>query len=73
VNNLDMQEHLLIVGSGPLERALKNQVTNEGLPVRFTGFLNQTDIPAAYAAADCLVLPSDYSETWGLVVNEAMA
>ena len=26
----------------------------------------------AYAAADCLVLPSD-SETWGLVTNEAMA
>src|SRR4029077_10026074 len=26
----------------------------------------------AYAAADCLVLPSE-GETWGLVVNEAMA
>jgi glycosyltransferase involved in cell wall biosynthesis len=24
-------------------------------------------------AADCLVLPSDAKETWGLVVNEAMA
>ena len=24
-------------------------------------------------AADCLVLPSDYRETWGLVVNEALA
>jgi glycosyltransferase involved in cell wall biosynthesis len=24
-------------------------------------------------AADCLVLPSDFGETWGLVVNEAMA
>jgi glycosyltransferase involved in cell wall biosynthesis len=45
----------------------------EGLPVRFAGFLNQADIPAAYVAADCLVLPSDYGETWGLVVNEAMA
>ena len=27
----------------------------------------------AYVAADCLVLPSDAGETWGLVVNEAMA
>ncbi len=26
----------------------------------------------AYVAADCLVLPSDAGETWGLVVNEAM-
>ncbi|MBD0370043.1 MAG: glycosyltransferase [Pyrinomonadaceae bacterium] len=39
----------------------------------FTGFLNQTEISKAYVAADCLVLPSDYGETWGLVVNEAMA
>jgi glycosyltransferase involved in cell wall biosynthesis len=29
-------------------------------------------MPAYYAAADVLVLPSE-SETWGLVVNEAMA
>jgi glycosyltransferase involved in cell wall biosynthesis len=39
--------------------------------VRITGFLNQTEIPKAYAAADLLVLPSR-SETWGLAVNEAM-
>jgi glycosyltransferase involved in cell wall biosynthesis len=39
----------------------------------FAGFLNQADISRAYVAADCLVLPSDYGETWGLVVNEAMA
>jgi glycosyltransferase involved in cell wall biosynthesis len=39
----------------------------------FTGFLNQTEISKAYVAADCLVLPSNYGETWGLVVNEAMA
>jgi glycosyltransferase involved in cell wall biosynthesis len=30
-------------------------------------------MPDAYAAADVLVLPSDAGETWGLVVNEAMA
>lgn len=36
------------------------------------GFLNQTEISQAYVAADCLVLPSDYGETWGLVVNEAL-
>ena len=39
----------------------------------FTGFLNQTEISQAYVAADCLVLPSDHGETWGLVVNEALA
>ena len=39
----------------------------------FAGFLNQSEISRAYVAADCLVLPSDAQETWGLVVNEAMA
>ncbi|HNY38747.1 MAG TPA: glycosyltransferase family 4 protein [Bryobacteraceae bacterium] len=39
----------------------------------FAGFLNQNEIARAYVAADCLVLPSDHGETWGLVVNEAMA
>lgn len=39
----------------------------------FAGFLNQSELPPAYAAADVLVLPSDGGETWGLVVNEAMA
>jgi glycosyltransferase involved in cell wall biosynthesis len=42
-------------------------------PASFAGFLNQTEISQAYVAADCLVLPSDHRETWGLVVNEAMA
>jgi len=47
---------------------------NGGRPTAsFTGFLNQTEISKAYVAADCLVLPSDHRETWGLVVNEAMA
>jgi len=39
----------------------------------FAGFLNQIEISRAYVAADVLVLPSDHGETWGLVVNEAMA
>ena len=39
----------------------------------FAGFLNQTEISRAYVAADCLVLPSEHGETWGLVVNEALA
>lgn len=42
-------------------------------PASFAGFLNQTEVSQAYVAADCLVLPSDHGETWGLVVNEALA
>ena len=40
--------------------------------VRMAGFLNQSELPSAYAAADMFVLPSARHETWGLVVNEAM-
>jgi glycosyltransferase involved in cell wall biosynthesis len=42
-------------------------------PASFVGFLNQTELSQAYVAADCLVLPSDHRETWGLVVNEALS
>jgi glycosyltransferase involved in cell wall biosynthesis len=63
----------VVVGSGPLEEALRERARVNRAPVRFCGFMNQTEIPQYYAAADCLVLPSDGRETWGLVVNEAMA
>jgi glycosyltransferase involved in cell wall biosynthesis len=65
--------HLLVVGAGELMAQARAAVAEHGLPVTFAGFLNQSEIPAAYVASDCLVLPSDYGETWGLVVNEAMA
>jgi len=63
----------LFVGSGPLEAELEALARDLDAPVRFAGFKNQTELPAYLAAADGIVLPSDSSETWGLVVNEAMA
>lgn len=79
--------HLLFVGSGPLARELRgscnvvfdaeshitSSTEHKCVPASFAGFMNQTEISQAYVAADCLVLPSDHRETWGLVVNEALA
>lgn len=81
--------HLLFVGSGELGSELRGRcevafdqeaeghVSSSGTssrpPASFAGFLNQAEISKAYVAADCLVLPSDFGETWGLVVNEALA
>jgi glycosyltransferase involved in cell wall biosynthesis len=65
--------HLLVAGTGQLMKDAQEMVKRRSLPVSFAGFLNQTEITRAYVAADCLVLPSDFGETWGLVVNEAMA
>jgi glycosyltransferase involved in cell wall biosynthesis len=64
--------HLLVVGTGVLLNEARRIADLQRLPVTFAGFLNQMEISRAYVAADCLVLPSDYGETWGLVVNEAM-
>lgn len=66
--------HLLFAGDGALAPELRAALAAPGgAPGTIAGFLNQTEMPDAYAAADCLVLPSDYGETWGLVVNEALA
>jgi glycosyltransferase involved in cell wall biosynthesis len=64
--------HLLVVGAGELMERARQFTEEHKLPVTFAGFLNQTEITSAYVAADCLILSSDYDETWGLVVNEAM-
>lgn len=65
---------VVIVGDGELRPEIERRVV--GLPggrVQLLGFRNQTELPALYAAADAVVLPSDFGETWGLSVNEAMA
>lgn len=62
----------LMIGDGPLRSDCEEFVNGNNIPVRFAGFLNQTQLPKAYSAADCLVVPSE-GETWALVVNEAMA
>ncbi len=65
--------HMLMVGDGELRGECETYARERRLPATFAGFVNQSEMPLAYAAADCLVLPSGYGETWGLVVNEAMA
>jgi glycosyltransferase involved in cell wall biosynthesis len=69
----DARLHLLVAGDGPLRAACEHLTRELGVPATFLGFMNQGRIAEAYVAADCLVLPSDHGETWGLVVNEAMA
>jgi glycosyltransferase involved in cell wall biosynthesis len=63
---------LVFVGTGPLEASCRRLVQELGVEGRFLGFLNQSELGRAYGVSDCLVLPSE-SESWGLVVNEAMA
>ena len=66
--------YLFLAGEGPLRPLLEARAEREDLRdrVRFLGFVNQRQLPKVYAAADFLVLPSDY-EPFGVVVNEAFS
>ena len=64
---------IVVAGSGPLEDEMHRQASTKSVPLNILGFQNQTEMPAAYAAADVLALPSTGRETWGLVCNEALA
>jgi glycosyltransferase involved in cell wall biosynthesis len=65
--------HVVYVGDGALREECQASADRLVVPTTFAGFHNQGSLPTAYAAIDVLVLPSDTRETWGLVVNEAMA
>ena len=70
VQRLTEPVSVLFAGDGPLAGQVKAMLTpGQGV---VTGFVNQTELPDYYHAADILVLPSQL-ERWGLVVNEAMA
>ncbi len=65
--------HFLIIGSGELNFYCKNFINSHKLKnISMLGFLNQKKIREVYSISDLLILTSKY-ETWGLVVNEAMA
>lgn len=64
---------VVIAGTGEAEQRCRETASRLGVRTIFKGFVNQTHLGEVYGTADCLVLPSDERETWGLVVNEAMA
>lgn len=67
---------LVVVGEGRLRARLEHQALRGGAAERifFLGDMPQDLLPAYYAAADVLVLPSSHrSEAYGLVLLEAMA
>lgn len=71
--HLKPKMNIVFAGDGPLRPLIEREAVLSGVHTICTGFLNQTVLPDAYAATDVLILPSDAGETWGLVVNEAMA
>ena len=62
------QYELTIIGFGPQEEMLKSIA---GPNVKFLGAIYNKELPKYYRSADVFMLCS-YSETWGLVVEEAL-
>jgi glycosyltransferase involved in cell wall biosynthesis len=64
---------LVFAGDGVARRELEAEAAKI-MPgeICFPGFLHRDQLASCYARADMLVLPT-HSDTWGLVVNEAMA
>jgi glycosyltransferase involved in cell wall biosynthesis len=64
---------LVFVGDGPDRSELIEQASRiTPGTIQFPGFVQRDGLPEFYALADALIFPT-HSDTWGLVVNEAMA
>jgi len=71
--SLRQQVGLVLVGDGVSRRQLEAQAAaiSPGA-IKFAGFAQREQLAIYYGLAEALVLPT-YTDTWGLVVNEAMA
>ena len=65
---------LVLVGGGPEHEKLKARARSiDECNVHFHPFASRQEMLSYYGLAEAVVLPSRAGETWGLVVNEAMA
>jgi glycosyltransferase involved in cell wall biosynthesis len=62
---------LLIVGDGSMRQRIEDNASSN-ITICYAGRLSGDDLMKIYYAADVVVLPS-HSDSWGLVINEAMA
>jgi glycosyltransferase involved in cell wall biosynthesis len=66
---------VLVGGTGPLRDEFETRIKELGLEnhVKLLGFVPDGDLPIAYAAADCSIVPTQELEGFGLVTIESMA
>lgn len=64
---------LVLVGGGPLQSDIQKHISDNNIKgVHLFGWHSYDELPIFYMLGSGLILPS-FRETWGLVVNEAMA
>lgn len=70
--NPEQEINLTFAGDGPLRQKLQAEAGPRNLRFEFLGSTSYRDLPQVYAKAGVLVFPT-LADTWGVVVNEAMA
>lgn len=70
--NPDRRVEFVLAGDGPLRNRIERSPRPSNLDVSFAGSTQYEGLPRVYADAGIFVLPS-LADTWGVVVNEAMA
>lgn len=63
---------LILVGDGPLRSSIETLNSPLNLRIKLISHVPYSEMPSIYSQADLLVLPS-LADSWGLVINEAMA
>ena len=61
-----------LAGDGPLRAELERHAVPENLRLTFLGNVSYEKLPNVYAKADIFAFPT-LADTWGVVVNEALA
>ncbi len=70
-----VQFHLNIIGSGPMEEILREQICKYGLAEQVTllGSMPPEQVRRYMEESQIYLFTSDYNEGWGAVTNEAMS
>jgi len=72
-DSIRQQIALVFVGDGQARERLELEAASVSPgTIQFAGFAQREELAIYYALAEMLILPT-YTDTWGLVVNEAMA
>ncbi|GGI26909.1 glycosyltransferase [Pedobacter mendelii] len=69
---LDQSINLKIIGSGPLENAVLD-TCQKSINIEFLGQKSSTDVSKLLENAEALIFPSEWFETFGMVLSESFS
>jgi len=74
LTDLNQKWFFVLIGEGPNKDLIETYCIDKQIKnVVIRKFASQETLCKYYACASALILPSKFGETWGLVINEAMA